>query len=270
MNYPIKLNDLLQIENLNNCKVRFLTSLSKDVNPLDLFRDNDSNELTNWLLWNYSKQKSFSLGQIAIGLVRTHGDKWLLFNVSTIVKDLNMFNAVGFEHEALDQYKKYCGRVIVEFKNKSQNLVRRASSVMEECYVAQVLENKYEDDEFPGYDEVNLSWYSLKRVINKGVWKTALENQKGVYLITDVSNGKMYVGSAYGDNMIYGRWTQYVKNGHGGNAELKILDFEHIKSNFRYSILEIYKSITDDRLIIRRESWWKETLRTRIFGYNKN
>ena len=110
----------------------------------------------------------------------------------------------------------------------------------------------------------------MQNILNKGAWKTALENQKGIYLITDKSNGKMYVGSATGDDMIYGRWSTYIKNGHGGNAELRTLDFNHIKDNFYYSILDIYKSTTPDEIILKRESWWKKTLQSRAFGYNKN
>lgn len=54
----------------------------------------------------------------------------------------------------------------------------------------------------------------------------------------------------------------YIANGNGGNIELKSLDFEYIQKNFRYSILEIYKSTTDDDAILERESWWKELLMT--------
>jgi len=89
-------------------------------------------------------------------------------------------------------------------------------------------------------------------------------------LITDKKTGKMYVGSAYGEDMILGRWTSYVKNGHGGNKELKDLEFDYIKENFRFSILDIYKSTIDDNVILKREAWWKNTLQTREFGYNKN
>ena len=88
--------------------------------------------------------------------------------------------------------------------------------------------------------------------------------------MTDITNGKKYVGSAYGQNMILGRWISYVISGHGGNVELKSLTFEHIRENFRYTILDIYKSTTDDRIIIERENWWKEVLQSRKFGYNKN
>ena len=65
-----------------------------------------------------------------------------------------------------------------------------------------------------------------------------MENQKAVYLIVDTKTGKKYVGSAYGDNMLLGRWRNYIANGHGGNKLLKSLDFEYIKENFKYSMNE--------------------------------
>ena len=126
--------------------------------------------------------------------------------------------------------------------------------------------------EFPGYDKVNVSWQELASFINAEAWSTALKNQKGIYLITDVKTGKRYVGKASGDNMLLGRWQNYISSGHGGNIELKKIDFEYIKENFRYSILEIFKESTDDSLIDSRESWWKDLLLTRDkrFGYNDN
>jgi hypothetical protein len=149
-------------------------------------------------------------------------------------------------------------------------MIRNAETVIDECYVSQILPDTFDNDLFPGYEKVNISWDEMKRVLEKDNWKTALQNQKGVYLITDKSNGKMYVGSAYGENMILGRWLSYVNCGHGGNVELKSLTFDHIKTNFRYSILDIYKSTTDDNVIIERESWWKNVLFTRTYGYNSN
>ena len=149
-------------------------------------------------------------------------------------------------------------------------MIRLAKSVINDCEVVQILPDTFDNDIFPGYDKVNVSWQELSRLISKESWKTALQNQKGVYLITDISNGKMYIGSAYGENMILGRWQSYVKTGYGGNVEFKKLNFDYIKQNFKYSILDIFKSTVDDQLIIARESWWKSVLQTREFGYNKN
>jgi GIY-YIG catalytic domain-containing protein len=264
----ILLNDILKFKDLNNIKIRFVLT-NNIIDPIELFKY-DRKTLLDWQFWNYAKKKSFRKGEIAIGFVKIEGDKWLLFDISKITNDLNILSAVGYEYEQINEFEKYFGRVIIEFKNKSQNMVRRASSVIDNCKVLQILEDTFDNDIFPGYENVNISWKELQRVLNKGTWKTALENQKGVYLLTDKSNGKMYVGSAYGKNMIHGRWSAYINNGHGGNKELKELDFHHIKENFYYSILDIYKSTVHDETIIKRESWWKKTLRTREFGYNGN
>ena len=269
MKTPIKLNDILQLSDLANLKIRMLTTYSNTTNPLDFFRSNNNDELMSWLFWNYSK-KSFKVGEIVIGLLRLDGDRWLLFNVSKVTKDLNKFSGLGFEYEIMSQYQKYFGRVIVEYKNKAQTLIRKASGMLDDCTVAQIIEDKYEDEEFPGYEKVNITWEVMNRVLKKSSWKTALQNQKGVYLITDSSTGKMYVGSAYGKDMLLGRWEAYLRTGHGGNVDLKEFDLKLIKENFKYSILDIFKSTVEDNFIIARENWWKETLMTRAFGYNKN
>lgn len=70
------------------------------------------------------------------------------------------------------------------------------------------------------------------------------------------------------------RWSSYVDNGHGGNVELKELvnkeGFDYVKENFQYSVLENYNARMDDNYILQRESWWKDTLCSRIHGYNAN
>lgn len=270
--HPIKLNDILQLPDLQNVKVRFNLMFDGNWNPIEVFKNNQSEILLNGQYWNYNKNKSFKVGQIAIGLIKikSNEDLWLLFHIGKVTKDLNILNGMGYEYEVSEEYEKYFGRLIVRFKNTSQNMVRNALSVMEDCVIEQILPDTFDNDIFPGYDKVNISWAELSRVLEKESWKTALQNQKGVYLLTDTSNGKMYVGSASGEEMILNRWKYYIISGHGGNKELKLLSFEHIKQYFRFSILDIFKSTTDRQQIIDREIWWKEVLQTKKFGYNSN
>jgi hypothetical protein len=267
----ILLNEILKLDNVHNVKIRFNMMNNDSWNPLEFFKNNDTARLLGGQYWNYKKNRSFKNGQITIGFIRLNENNlWLLFHIGRVTKDLNKFDGVGYEYEILSEYEKYFGRLIVKFKNKSQTMIRLATSVIDECEVVQILPDTFDNDIFPGYDNVNVSWDELSRVITKEGWKTALKNQKGIYLITDSSNGKMYVGSAYGENMILGRWNSYVRTGHGGNIELKKLPFEYIKKNFEYSILEIFKSTIDDQTILTREIWWKSVLKTRTFGYNQN
>jgi hypothetical protein len=268
----IKLNDILNLDNLSNVKVRFNLMFRHNWNPIEVFEEGDMSALLEGQYWNYKMQKSYKNGQITIGFLKINPDDdlWLLFHVGRVTKDLNKLNTVGYEYETIREYEKFFGRLIVRYKNSVQMMIRKAESVFEGCEVSQILPDRYDNDIFPGYEKINISWKDLSRVITKDNWKTALQNQKGVYLIIDTSNGKKYVGSAYGQNMLLGRWQSYVKTGHGGNTELRKLSIDHIRNYFRFSILDIYKSTIDDQLIIQRESWWKEVLQTRGFGYNEN
>ena len=97
-------------------------------------------------------------------------------------------------------------------------------------------------------------------------WRAALSEWRGVYFIFDVSDGKGYVGSAYGSENIRGRWENYTKTGHGGNKLLK----SRRPENLRFSILERMSPDTPTDLVIDRESTWKERLHTREYGLNDN
>ena len=44
----------------------------------------------------------------------------------------------------------------------------------------------------------------------------------------------------------------------------------YVENNFQYSILENYNGRIDDKIVLRRESWWKEVLQSRQHGYNAN
>lgn len=268
----IKLNDILKLNDFDNVKVRFNLMFDGNWNPIEIFKNGEEDVLLQGHYWNYNKNKSYKDRQITIGFIKIkrNEDLWLLFHIGKITKDLNIFNGIGYEYEVIEEYRKFFGRVVIRFKNTSQNMVRRATSVLDDCEVVQMLPDIFDNDIFPGYENVNISWNELSRVISKDSWKTALRNQKGVYLITDINNGKMYVGSAYGEDMLLNRWQAYVRTKHGGNKGLVNLDLSYMEENFRFSILDIFKSTVDDNVIIQRENWWKETLQTRKFGYNLN
>lgn len=271
----IKLNDILKLDDLSKVKIRLNLS-NNSWNALKHYHENP-NLLLIGNFHNSEKKRWFKENEIVIGLAQINNDEWLLIDISKITKSYNNFydgitpsNVNTFyEHETLKELEKYFGRLIIQF-HKNNAFVTLNGNRIDDFLVKELLPNSLDNDFFPGYDKVNLSWNELKRVIEKDTWKAVLQNQKGVYLLTDISNGKKYVGSAYGENMILGRWISYVKTGHGGNIGLKQLTFEHIQQNFKFTILDIYKSTTDDQIIIERESWWKEVMQSRKFGYNEN
>ena len=273
----IKLNDLLRIPDSesSNVKVRFNQHDGYN-DPMDLYLSNPEIVNSQWLFWR-NKQRFFNVGQIAICLMKLSNDEWLLTTIKRVTKELNVTNGINYLGEELKEYEQYFGRVKIKYHRTSQSQGMYYNTVRDELEVLEILPNMFDGDEFPGYDRVRLSYTQLKAIIErkKKSWIAALENQKAVYLITDKNNGKLYVGSATSDNgMLLARWSNYVDNGHGGNIELKKLvneqGLDYVKKNFQYSILENYNARIDDKVILERESWWKETLQSRVFGYNEN
>lgn len=177
----------------------------------------------------------------------------------------------------LERRKHAYGRVIIKYHKEVQAQSMFYATVSDELEVLQLLPTMFDGDEFPGYDNVRLSYMQLSSILErrKQSWIAALENQKAVYLIADTYNGKLYVGSATGDKgMLLQRWSNYAENGHGGNKELVELvrekGFDYVKQHFQYAILENYNAKIDDRVVLKREAWWKDTLLSRGFGYNAN
>ena len=188
----------------------------------------------------YIQSTGFKVGTKVIGLIRLSGDNWLLTHVLEItqVKEVSESMALPsiddqlhywYDARPLEAFEKYFGRVIVNFHNTSQNLIRIPETIIDQIEVVEILSNRFSESDFPGYANVTVSWSQLHQIIsrNNREWRTALQNQKGIYLITDTNSGKQYVGSAYGANMIWGRWQDYVLTGHGGNEEFKKLSFEY-------------------------------------------
>lgn len=273
----IYLNDLLHFskEEYRNVKIRFNQSNGYQ-DPMHLYQQNPDIVNNQWLFWR-SKTRYFQVGQIAVCLLKLSYDTWLLTTIKRVTKDLDVYDAINYEGEELEQYKSYFGRVVIKYRKTFQSQGCYYGSICDDLEVQQILPAIFDGNDFPGYDKVRLSYGQLEAVLNRGKrdWIAALENQKAVYLITDKENGKMYVGSATSDyGMLLQRWRSYISNGHGGNKELIELvekkGINYIKNNFYYSILENYNAKVDDHIILERESWWKETLQTRIFGYNSN
>ena len=273
----ILLKDLLRFSNdeLANVKIKFNQHNGYD-DPMDLYRSNPEIINTQWLFWN-EKRRYFYEGQIAVCFLKLSYDMWLLTTIKRVTKDFGISGGVSFEGKEIEKYKPFFGRVIVQYHKTSMAQGRYFSELQDELVVNQILPDVYDGEDFPGYDKVRLSYAQLEVIIRCGKkdWIAALSNQKAVYLITDKNTGKLYVGSATSDSgMLLQRWSNYVANGHGGNKELIELveheGFDYVKKHFQYAILENYNAKVEDRIILIRESWWKETLQTRVWGYNSN
>jgi hypothetical protein len=131
--------------------------------------------------------------------------------------------------------------------------------------VVAIFERSVFDAAMPPWEELSLSWDDLG--VLPSAWKAKLLEWRAIYHIFDTAIGKGYVGSAYGESNLLGRWLNYSVRGHGGNVLLRDRDPKH----FRFSILQRVSPDMEAADVIRLESSWKLRLQTRHpFGLNDN
>lgn len=282
MKTDLKLYDLLKIDEkqLSNYKLHLARFNGID-QPLDIFVQ-DFNE---WVTWNtyrdgdddFKREYIFSLIQ---DYHYSSKDRYIFGGVFRITKRYDNWKETkkGYDVEVVEEFAPYIGRLEVNFRGPKRGRAFYFEKYIGDMTINQIREKAYQCIEFPGYDNVCLDFTTLEHIVRNQVqtWKVALENMKGIYVIVDKSNGKKYVGSAYGETGIWSRWSTYVySDGHGNNDELVDLiaknGTDYARKNFQLAIIEVLSMKTDDDTVIHRESFWKNVLQTRgAFGYNKN
>lgn len=116
--------------------------------------------------------------------------------------------------------------------------------------------------EMPSWRKLRLTYAELKTLPKR--WRDRLKEWRAIYLVHDTTDGKNYVGSAYGDENLDQRWAEYARTGHGGNVELIGRKYE----NFRFSILEIVGHNMPPEELEAIEQSWMLRLHTRVDGLN--
>lgn len=164
------------------------------------------------------------------------------------------------------------GRLVVEWSRDPVNWAKLAATAST-FPVIEIADP--EAVPFPGFDRVLVTHGELRDVIEDSryaAWRTALGSVQGVYLIADTSTGQLYVGKADGGERVLGRWSQYARDGHGGNIALRQLaglDATHAR-HFQFSILRVFGPSVPTAEVDEAESHFKRALLTREHGLNRN
>lgn len=200
-----------------------------------------------------------------------------MYKVEKIVPEV--YDTYGYKLTLMEDFADYRKRLIIRLEQPiGRNIYNKPYLNVQRDFNPEVYElaPSTKLGAFPGYNNVLLSHKDLQTIINMEApeWRTALSSVKGVYCITDKSNGQIYIGSASGNSGgIWQRWSSYadVSNLTGGNKtfeELKNNGTDHIIDNFTYSILEIFDMRTKREEIIHREEFWKKVFQSVKYGMN--
>lgn len=163
-------------------------------------------------------------------------------------------------------------RLVIEWTNDPVNWAKTGDLA---TGMAVVEISDPDDVAFPGFDALLVGYDELQAVISDDrykQWQTALRSVQGIYVIADTLTGKLYVGKADGAERFLGRWSEYARNGHGGNVALRELaaaDARH-RQHFQFSILQVFSPSAPPAQVDAAEAHFKRVLLTRQFGMNLN
>jgi hypothetical protein len=168
-----------------------------------------------------------------------------------------------FDLVLTDFYAHWKGKLVISWPPPERSWWRWAhKNVMP---VHSILEESSLEPDMRRWDEIDLSWDELA-VLPRRI-RDALAQWRGIYFIFDQADGKGYVGSAYGDTNLLGRWQDYAATGHGGDHLLR----QRNPKTFRFTILQRVSPDMDPEDVIRLEASWKVRLHTRApYGLNEN
>lgn len=278
----LTIHRLLELYGIDPSKVKLVRHSNAEIPVHETFK-NDLARFENYQ--SFQNSNKFGKAAHVVSFSAAHGTSALFLGVWDIVgctensgfgekhRQLienyslpsHWFNDLCFYHlqrnPALDELSE---RLVIEWGGSTVSWVQNKDKQVIELRRPHAIEN------FISYDSVQIGYQDLITLTkNKAAnidWINALSAVNGVYLIKDCSTGKLYVGSAYGEAGIWGRWSTYALNGHGGNTELVSLS----PQNFEFSILEIVSGTASESEVIHRENRWKEKLGSRHFGLNQN
>lgn len=284
----IKFEDFFKIDNPNRTKVKFNMNAGNVTLPAYDYLLEDGKD---WIEMNAHKKKQANNNLnradylLSFAQYYPYGSQFYIFGGMYRVEKIipEVFNTTGYKLILMDDFIDYRKRLIIKLEkpigrdcyNKPFTSVQKdLNPEIYEISPATKLRS------FNSYNNILLSHNDLQFIIKNEApeWKDRLSCVKGVYCITDTSNGQIYIGSASGDNEgIWQRWAAYadVKNLTGGNKVFKDIKVKqngakYIIEHFTYSILEIFDMKTKREYILERESFWKRVFQTIKYGMNKN
>lgn len=257
------------------CKLHCAVFNQRD-NPLDVF----ARSWDEWVHWNRWRgaQDVFNR-RLILSLMDEYREKdiWVFGGLFEVVGRRPTPHSAAYDVELLDHpIQGWVGRLKLRFAPRGRNMRLNLESVIGGIHVAEVLPRPYSGRPFPGHDSIEHGFRDLEVVYSqqRGDWRDALKDMKGVYVLHDRCTGRSYVGSACGDTGIWARWGQYITSGHGGNVDLQEVvareGIEYVREHFRFALLEYWSMRTPDEHVLRREAYWKRVLLSREFGYNAN
>jgi hypothetical protein len=235
----LTINELLYNRGLpHNARIKFVRHADKRLPLYDQYRF----DIESFLL--YQREQSKPIFHKCDYIISFLGEESLRSRFLGVYKvdgfKLNPKNSFEYNLTEVKGFEDIKERVIVDWVSLPRSWHQWMSNAAEKPVIEILPIDTFHKRTFSDYLDFILDFGELKEITqNKDAfkeWHLMLGAVKGIYLILDKSTGNKYIGSAYRENGILGRWQEYVNtNGHANNKRLKELIENLKKPHFRFT-----------------------------------
>lgn len=180
-----------------------------------------------------------------------------------------------YDLEKLYDFKELQGRLVIEWQSGGRQGWKHSAEEDPER-IGHILRID-EGEEFPGFDDLMLSYDRLKSIVDEewlySGWKKAMSGVAAIYVITCTGeDGGIYIGSATAEEGLWSRWKGYAHTKTNGNKLLDELLAKHPEAyrSFRFSVLQILDPRLKRDAILHMEANFKNKLGTYATALKEN
>lgn len=275
-------SDVLKKAGLDPAQVKLIRHPMNNKEFAPFYEKNMVLEYTRHQAAGFSK--GYNYWAVFIGDMGSYAKFFALYRVGDYVPDTPDIMPPGFPYpetfqgeyafydlDHVDSLREYEGRLIIDW-GKSVRMWHQKGTT-EKPIVAIQTDAKMV---FSGFENLILRYDELKEIIENPTiydsWHTALSSVNAIYLIVDTETGRQYIGSAYGEGGLLGRWSCYINTQHGNDKKLRVLicNYPERYHSFQFSILQILPKTVTAKDVIAVESLYKKKLMSIKFGMNDN
>lgn len=259
----------LKTDKLDKAKVKLVRHKDSRLEYRDVIKDKEA-------LLEYQKEQGkevFKDTDYIISFIGQESTKSLLFGFFKVGNVSKKNGKYFYDLSEVSIYNELIDRVIIDWGNAAIKWDQWYDKNPKE--ILEILPKGYLG-EFPGLTNFVLDFQELKKLVDNPDanrdWKNHLSSINGIYMILDTETGNQYIGSAYGKEGIWQRWSTYSKTKHGGNKKLiELCEFDiNYHKNFQYTVLQSLPSNMSKNEVINIETLYKKKFDSKAHGLNQN
>ena len=188
----------LSDELISKSKIHFAMGEKDRFAPLYSFYNNEFKE------WQEIRRNNCFKKEYILSLIYFGRNEWLFAGIYRKINVEKIDESYNYNTGLMDIASDLIGRLIIRFKKDYRQSYPHLITSINELELLEILRERYTVAPDAEFDNIKIKFDLLKSVINRKdkSWETALSIVKGVYMISDLSNGKQFIGSASNNEIL--------------------------------------------------------------------